>query len=304
MNIAYIGDSAYRTVIEHSHNITLNINEDTEAVLVESSLMEGPPELPAVNTCRAVRALGLNPQLAENFNEVCSISKGYPATYLYGFFNSAGPSEMIEMTFKSRFLTGDIGPVIPFCQGTGLACRENPLYAIPKLSNVIDFIKDLGYHGEIAFGITKEFDLCSVMFGHFTLGFTLFTELARTSPQNNYEWCLDVGDTCRLHQDGIAVATLLSYPPYPYDTNIGTSIKAPPKAEKHLYRFMVGSSELALAASWGCDISEAKRRVRGTIENCKNYNKEIQYRIDFGHKERFVINNEAWLAFGGTEPRG
>lgn len=303
MNIAYIGDSAYRTVIEHSHNITLSINEDTEAVLVESALMEGPPELPVINTCPGVRALGYNKELKQAFDDAYGIATGYPSTFLYGFFSEDGMSEMIEMTFKTRFLTGDIGPVIPFCQGTGLACRENPLYALPKLNSIVEGLKEIGYKGEIAFGVTKEFDICSIFFGHFTLGFTLYTELSRTSPQHNYEWCLGVGDSCRLHQNGIAVATLLSYPPYPYDTNIGTSIKAPSKAEKHLYRFMVGNTELALAATWGEDISEAKRRIRGTIENCKNYNKEIQYRIDYGHKERFVINNDTWLAFGGVEPR-
>jgi hypothetical protein len=303
MKIGYIGDSAYRAVIEHSKEITLNINEDTEAVLVESAVMETPPDLPALNTCIGVRALSLNEELRDTFNDVHGLVPGYPATYLYGFIGVEGLSDMLEMTHSTRFLTGDVGPQVSFVQGTGIACRENIFLALPKLGNLVNSLIEIGYKGEIAFGITAGFEICSIVFGHLTLGFALYTELSVHSPQSNYEWCLGRNSGGKLHTTGISVGTLLSYPPFPYPSSQPISVKAPTMAEKHLYRVLYGLDEVAYTASWGEDIHEAKRRVRKTIDNCRNYNKDIQYRIDYGFKERFVLNNDQWLAFGGVEPK-
>jgi hypothetical protein len=313
MNIGYMGDSAYRTVIEHCNSVTLGINEDTEAVIVEHAAILPPKDLPVLNTCPAVYKLATHPELQESFNAVHNIVEAYPTSYLYGFIGPEGLSDVIEMTASTRFLTGEIGPQLGFVQGTGLKCTENVNMAIPDLPLLIDSLVTMKYRGEIAIGITQGFQVCSVQFGHFTGGFALYTELSKDSPQAMYEWCLGVGVGSKLAQDSVAVVTLLSYPPFPYSSDVGFSIKAPSGAEKHLYRVSQGKAEIAYSAAWGVEAYEAKRRCRKTIDNCRNYNKDIQYRIDYGCKEQFVIDygckeqfvlsHKTWLALGGTEPR-
>jgi hypothetical protein len=302
MELAYVGDSAYRLVIEHSKNITLAITESTEAVVVESATIEPPTDLPAINTCPGVRALAINREWEAEFRSIHNVKDAYPATFLYGFISASGLSDMMEMTYSTRFLTGEIGPQVTFSKGTGLKCVEDLGQAVPDLPALVKSLVEIEYRGEIAFGITKDFHICAVRFGNFPLGFALYTEISKFSPQDNYEWCLDVGEAGRLN-DSISVATLLSYPDYPYDTSTPLSIKAPASAEKHMYRFMVDATEVAYSAAWGEDIMEAKRRCRKTIDNCRNYNKDIQYRIDYGYKESFIISAERWLSLGGIEPR-
>jgi len=301
MRIGYAGSSSYRAVIEHTKTLTLGINEDSEAVIVESVDMLGPPDLPVINSCPAVAAMEKIPESKEQFNRLYNIKPGYAKSYLYGFVGSTDTSDLLELTYSTRFLTGGIGSQIGFVQGTGIACDSDVHMAIPALPVLLEGIRELGYRGEITIGITPSFDICDVMFGHFIGGFILYNELARSSIQDSYEFCVDVGEATRLHSKGISVCTLLSYPPFPHDTTIGTSIKAPSAADKHLYRVNRGACEVAYSAAWGQDIFEAKRRCRKTIENCAAYNKDIQHRIDYGYEQEFVVNHERWLSFGGTE---
>jgi hypothetical protein len=303
MNIGYIGGRSYRAIIEHS-NITLGINEDTEAVILESALMEGPDDLPCINSSRPFLALAGNPEMQKSFNEIHGIVRAYPRSYLYGFISRTGLSDMIEMVCSNRFMSGDIGPQINSVQGCGIKCTEDLSLALPDLSELLDTIIKMEYIGEICFGITSDYKICEVQFGHHTMGMALYNEIASCSLDENYEWCLGCGSGGTLHDNGVSLATLLSYPPYPYSTLSPFSIKAPTGAEKHLYRIAEGSCELAYVGAWGKDIFEAKRRCRKTIDNCKNYNKDIQHRIDYGHKLEFILSHDRWLSFGGTEPRG
>lgn len=301
MNIAYAGGCNYRAVLEHTRNTTLNVNEDAEAVIVESALMEGPPDLPVINTSDGVRSMMVSGSYAAEFQSLYNIHPGYPATYLYGFLGPTGLSDMLEMTHSTRILTGEIGPQVGFAQGTGIACEDDITMAIPDLSSLVEGLIAMEYRGEITIGITKGYGICELRFGHFTGGFSLYNELTSNNIQDSYEWCLGVGDAAQLHTNGLSVCTLISHGPYPHDLTAFSSVKAPSGAEKHLYRVCHDKAEVAYAAAWGKDIFEAKRRCRKTLENCAQYDKEVQYRIDYGYKDLFVLNNDKYLIFGGVE---
>lgn len=303
MRIGYAGANSYRAVIEHTKTITLGINEDSEAAIMEDATMVGPEDLPIINSCPAVAAILTIPDSLRKFNKVYDIQPGYAKTYLYGFIGPREVSDLLEMTFTTRFLTGDVGPQVGFVQGTGIACSNDVFLAIPALPSIIEGLQALDYRGEITLGITPDFRVCDIMFGHFTGGFVLYNELARNNIQDSYEFCVDVGGPTKLHQKAISVCTLLSYPKFPHDLTVGVSIKAPSSADKHLYRMNQGETEVAYSAAWGGDIFEAKRRCRKTIDNCAGYNKDIQHRIDYGYEQEFVLNHERWLQFGGTEKR-
>jgi hypothetical protein len=277
MNIGYAGTANYRAVIEHTRDVTLNVNEDAQAVIVESALMAGPTDLPVINTSPCVRGLMVDDECARGFKELYNIHDGYPATYLYGFIGPSGVSDLIELTHSTRFLTGEIGPQLGFAQGTAIACDDHTTMA------------------------TKGFGICEVRFGHFTGGFCLYNELTSNNIQDSYEWCIGRGEPATLHTNGLSVCTLISHGPYPHDLAVHSAVKAPSGAEKHLYRVCHDKAEVAYAGAWGKDIFEAKRRCRKTLENCAQYDKAVQYRIDYGYKDLFVLNQDRYIDFGGVE---
>ena len=299
MKLGYLGESEYRTVLEHSKEVSLGITEEVQGVVMERANIEPPPDLPALNTCTGVCALERSESLREEFLHAHSVEIAYPQTYLYGYMGVDGLSPVIELTYSVRFLTGEVGPQVGFVQGAGLLSKINPLDALPEAKDVLDSLRDIGYRGEIALGVSPHFRICEIMFGHFVGGFALFAELCASSVDEVFEWCLRGGKQPVVH-DNVSLVTLLSYPPFPYLGDASISVKAPTGAEKHLYRVLQGNVETAYAAAWGKDVYEGKRRVRKTIENCKAYNKDIQYRIDYGCKQRFLLNGDRWEELGGN----
>lgn len=299
MKIGYAGHSSYRAVIEHTKDVTLGVTEEVRAVMVEHASMEGPDDLPTINTSMPVRVLLSSDELRDQFYELYNIKAGYPATYLYCFVSESGVSDIMEMSYSTRFLTGDIGPQIGFVQGTGIACEDDVFLAVPGLKDLLDGVREMEYYGEVAIGLKEDFSMCDILFGHFTGAYALYNELSHSNMCNTLAWCAGRGEPVKLHDSGVAVFTLLSYPPYPHNLDVGFSIKAPPAAEKHLYRFNVGQAEVAYSAAWGKDIYETKRRCRKTVDNCANYNQDIQHRVDYGCRAQFVVNQEKWTNFGG-----
>lgn len=301
MKIGYIGDTSYRVVIEHANDIALNVTEDCRAAIVEDPSMAGPADLPTINTSPAIRGILSNEELATQFAESFAVGNSYPASQLYGFIGPTGLSDMVELCSDSRFLTGSIGPNLGFVQGTGI-CVDTDLYlAVPQLQNLTEAVVELGYCGEILIGLAEDYTICDIRFGHFTGGFALFNELMKGNIQDAYEWCLGAKKEPRLHRKGISVVTLLSQPPFPYDLTQRTAIRAPSGADKHMYKVLQGQAEIAYVAAWGIDIFEAKKRVRGTLEKCASYEKDVQYRIDYGYKQKFLLSQDRWLGFGGTD---
>ena len=299
MKITYIGENSFPTIMEHTRNMTLNIEEDSQAVVVESPLIKGEVDLPVLNTSNAVRSLIVNDEYAEEFNKLYNIVNGHPDSYIYGFINETGLSRCIEIASSSRFMTGGIGPRIGLVQGAALACKEDIHLALPSLPALIEALVAMEYRGEITLGITNEYQICSLSFGHNTAGLALYTELLRGNIQNTYEWCLGKSDPPALHNNGIALITLVSSPPYPHRLDIKSYVRAPVSAEKHLYRLMIGKCEVAYAGAWGTDLFETKRRVRKTLQNCALYDNDTQYRVDFGVRDKFVLNKDRYITFGG-----
>lgn len=292
MKFGLLAQTARDCIIEHTKNVSVGIDSATEAVIVENAGTY-VPNIKALNTSLAVRNMIAQPELERLFRQDVGIVEGVPQSYLYGFMSGKGLSEMLEISYSRRFLTGNAGPVLGFVQGTGMLAVDAHA-AFPTLAGVEQALVELEYLGEIALGCTKEFQICDIQFGHNTGFFSLFTELSHLAPNSNYEWCLGIGDACKLHEEGIASTTLLSLPPFPHITQTTVPLVAPPAAERHLYRTQVAGHSLAYATAWGLDVREVKRRLRRTIENCVAYNNELQYRVDYGHREVFTLMQERY----------
>lgn len=299
MKLAYVGSSAHNAVIKHSLNITLGVREGTEAVIVEQARTEDIWELPTLNTSKAIRAMLEVESIEKEFNELYGIKDCAPTTYLYGFIGEKRTSDFLEMTYSTHFMVGDVGPNVGFVKGTAIPA-EDPLLAVPGLANLIEGLQGMGYRGEITIGINKGFEMCNVLYGTFIGGLALFNELSKGHIQDYYSFCVNDIMPGGLHKRGVAVVNLMSLPAFPMNLHVDEAPQYPPDAEPHLYRVKYQNVEVAYAAAWGTSIHEAKRRCRQTLENCTAVNPTLQYRVDYGHKEDFVINSARWSELGGV----
>ena len=299
MKIGLYANKSTRAILEHTKDVTLGVTVDTEGVMVEDVLHDVPPNLPVINTSVGAKVITSMDENRSAFYKEFGIVSQEPDSFLYGFLSPDSVSDFMEMQISGRYMTGNIGKDIGFVQGTGVPCSSEVYSAFPKLREIVDALHILEYSGEIAIGVTRGFQICSLTFGHCTGAWSLFTELAQQSPQETLEFCFGKRNSCLLHPDRVAVCTMLSYPPYPYVDTEPFSVLAPRIAERHLYRFNVGNSEIAYAAASGCAVFEARRRVRRTTENCSNYNPDLQYRIDYGTRENFVFSQDVYKKFGG-----
>jgi hypothetical protein len=290
---------AQRAILEHISDGVLGITDDIGGLVVEDVMKEVPDGVPAINTCIGAKILERSTEHMGKFLQDAGFSQDSPSTFLYGILSPNKVSDWIELNADNRFMSGGVGPTCGLVQACALPCGDDIYAAFPSLELVVDMLHQIQYSGEICIGVNKQFELCNIIFGHCTAGFALFSELATQSPQSTLEFAFGNRDSCSLHKDSIAICTLLSYPPYPYSVDYNFSIMAPRQAEKHLYRFQSGACELAYASSAGEQLFEARRRLRRTLENCKGYNDNLQYRIDAGQRLSFVYSQDLYKEKGG-----
>lgn len=298
MKLGLLANNANKAICEHTKEVVIGIDDLTEAVIVENPLTH-VPDILALNTCTAVRNLLSQEKLEKEFYQELDITIGKPISYLYGFIGDKGFSDLLEVSYSTRFMAGNVGPMLGFVQGTAIPTTSEIKQAFPQLVQIEQALKAIEYKGEITIGCSADYTICDIQYGHQTGMFALFTELSQLSPQANYEWCLGVGDKCLVHEDGVSVCTLLSNSPFPVPSPRPTTIVAPIGAERHLYRTDFYSHEVSYVATWGTSIIEAKRRTNRTIINCLSFNPYLQYRIDFGYKQQFVLSQQKYIDLGG-----
>lgn len=298
MRLGLIADTATKAICEHTKEVVVGVDELTEAVIVEHPYTH-INDIKTINTCIAVQNMYARPNLREAFFQELGIHNSVATSFLYGYVGPKGFSNLLEVSYSTRFMAGEVGPSLGFVQGVAIPTGSEVRNAFPKINEIEKALIELEYVGEITLGCAKDYSICSILFGHQTGMFSLFTELSQLSPQANYEWCLGYGEACLVHADGVSVCTLISNSPFPIPSSKETNIIAPVGAERHLYRVQSNPHEVAFVSTWGKSLIEAKRRTRRTIENCVSFNPELQYRIDYGYKEQFVLSQERYSKLGG-----
>lgn len=296
MKIGYIGSRAVPTMVEHMKNIEIGISTGCEAVVVEDVLQAVPEDLIQINTSVPIKTFHLRADLQKEFFEEFGVVKKTPQNFLYTFFNGQKFGDFIEIDYSMRFMSCNAGPALGFIQGAAVGCDDTIYDAFPTLRKLEKALADLEYRGEITFGITKDFAICDIRFGHFTGGFALYVELSDTSAQNLYNYCAGSTPTCAVHKDSVSICTLLSLPPFPTELKINTCIQASPPAEKHLYRYWyTGEQQVAFVCVWGMNLTEARLRAYKVINTCRQHNSDVQYRADIGRRVSFIFNQEKGL---------
>lgn len=294
MKIALQATKSPRAILEHTKDVTLGLTAGSEGIMVEDCLHDSTSDLPVINTCVGAKVYMTSQEHRDLFREQVGMVDEEPVSYLYALLSPTDCSDWMEMSISGRFMAGDVGSDVGFVQATAIPCHAEVYDAFPQLASLVDSLHILGYCGEVVVGVTADFQLATLAFGHCTGAFCLFTELAQQSPQESIEFCFGKRQAAKLHPERIAACTLLSYPPYPYTDQEVFSVLAPRTAERHLFRFNVGCCELAYASASGSRIFEVRRRVRRTLENCTQYNDKLQYRMDYGRGGTFVFNKERY----------
>lgn len=293
MKIGYIGSKATPMVLEHMKNVEIGISNECQAVVVEDVMQAVPDDILSINTSIPIKAFYLRKDVQKEFYEEFGLVRRTPQNFLYTFFNGKKFGAIIEIDYSLRFMSCNAGPALGFIQGAALGCDSHVFDAFPTLRKLEEALSQLEYRGEVVFGITKDFNICDIRFGHFTGGFTLYSELAEVSAQQLYNYCAGDTDVCNVHMDGISICTLLSLPPFPTQLKINTKIEAATAAEKHLYRYWYTmEQQVAYVSVWGMHLQEARDRAYRIINSCRQHNSDVQYRADIGRRVSFIYNSE------------
>ena len=226
MKIGYVGDVSHRTVTHHVKQTTLGMREDRDAYVLERAEINWDTDKPMLNTSEPVRELLASKDLCSKFNKLYMLDNERPTTYLYGFMGEHTTSDLIEVAYSTKFMSGEVGADVGFVQGVGIAAKE-PFQAIPDLSNLVQGLQTMGYRGEFTIGITKYYQLSGLTLGHFTGGFALFLELAKGSMDTYYEFCLSGNEPKGLHTNGVSVCTLMSMGPFPGNVSDESIVEIP-----------------------------------------------------------------------------
>jgi len=287
-----VNDTAYAsTYVEHINNTVYPITKDCEIILADSPV-EGYKNV--LNYNEKIDKTLSDEMLLDAFNDLCNITDEYPVVYLYGFLGEIGFSPLIEVSHKSQMMAYDVGIETGFTRGFAIPITDGDVFAaVPDLRNIEDVLVDVGYRGEITIGISRNFKITSIIFGHSQPCFALYNELAKQNLGHTVNWCFGVGDYAAMNEDAIAITTLLSYPPFPYTSpELTEIIKVPPAAEKHTYHYTGGMHNLAYTAAWGVSLPEAIRRIAITLKKSSAYKKELQYRSDFRYDTKLLIGQD------------
>lgn len=281
-----------RSVFDHTEGEgnTLKIEKDTEAILVERPTDILEVTVPVGNSCIGVANLMMREDLRKGFFQVAGVfPEKSTVSSVFAFFNGTDFSDWLEVAYSDRLLSGEVGPRVGFTTGCGLKVKESILEALPGLLAVRDALRELNYRGEILCGVAEDFTLTNISFGHFWGHFGMFTEMCTAKTQGVLEFIFGKVPMLELYES-CCVSNLVTLPPFPIPANESQRLNAPKSAEKHLWRIQYGpASEIVLIAVHGSSVGEARRRCRRTLDNMRQYEDTIQYRIDYGLRRRFVL---------------
>ena len=283
-----------RAVFEHTDKNFLVMDKDAEGIFVDSPLVDIKSNLPVANTCVAWRNILLNPKLKAAFVEHIGLVQGPYVSSIYGMFNGTKFSELLEVCYSGKFMTGDAGIDVGFAKGAALRVSNAPSDLLPAFNGIVQALHDINYRGEVLFHISESYEVTNLFLGHFYGHFGLFSEAAQGTVQAILDFVFGKVDTCILY-DSLNLGVLVSKFPYPFrKLAVSTQILSPKGAEKHLWRFKYEAQEAALITVHGSSLQEAKRRMQRTIDNLKYYDQDLQYRSDFGYREYFLAEQETY----------
>ena len=293
MKIGILGNNIDAGIINHTYDVKMGIDEETEGIFAETLLLDLSTDLPVANTCIAVQSLQVDKKLSEEFRRELRLSPAKSHSYLYGFYNGGRFSQFLECNYSTRFMNENVGPNVGFSVGVGLGVRCKIIEAIPMLNIIQDALMKMEYAGEVLLGITDGYEICSVEFGHFFGLFSIYAEICKQNTQEILEFCLGRETEIELFPD-LSISCLVTKPPFPAPAFKNGRIEIPKSAEKHTWRVEMSNTDLIIVTAHGANIYQTRDRIRLTLDNMKKYDADLQHRTDFGFKGKFLLESETY----------
>lgn len=292
------GVGTINSLVDHCENVT-NKMEGADICLLEQPLLEYPKHLPVLNSNIGVMNYMLNDELRNAvLQNVVKVSGEPFESELFAIFNGENFSDFIEVSYSTKFMTYNIGPCVGFTCGTAIKVTTPIEEAIPQMKDLLNFLREIKYHGEISIGLSSNYCITGFAFQHFYGHFSMFCEMAVISPSEILSFMIGEQKSCDLH-DTCCVANLISKQPFPVpiSSRVSPRIAAPKGAEKHLWRLPLGFAEPVIVTTHGSFLKEAQKRLQRTIYNMLSYDSDIQYRTDYGQQNKFVLCKDKYDIF-------
>ncbi len=298
MNVGVIpSHGAIFGLIDHLNNVHLGIN-DVDAVIVEHPQTPIQEGVNYINTSAGLQNFLISEEIQDAFLADMEVDKtAREVSTLYALFNGKNFSDWLEVSFSRRFMNKDVGTQAGFITGAGLVADESIFDAVRGLRALRDFLSKAGYKGEVSVGVSKDLTICSLRFGHFYSYFAMFYEICTNKSNDGVlKFLMGESGECKL-LDRIVVANVVSKAPFPYMVKLDQpDISVPTMSDygKHIWCVKNATSKYLLVVANGEFLEEARRRLRRILYGLVKYDRDLQYRTDFGLRRKFAINQEKY----------
>jgi len=297
-------------IIHHTKDAFLEQNEEIQGIFVSNPLEIVPEEIPSINTCLGIKNFYQDKDVRDALlTKHIKVTDRPRISTLYALFNGKKFSDWMEVSYSSRLMTGDVGPNVGFITGIGFPVDVNLFEAVPSMEKLQDFLHGIKYQGEVVCGLADNYLLTDINFGHYFGHFGMFSEISKNTTQQLIDFMFGIFSDAELHSS-LCISNLVSQQPFPI---IGRTkkptINTPKAADKHIWRVLLqGVLEVILITVHGRDLGEAKFRLSQTLRNMQKYNHDLQFRVDYGQRPKFVLSKEKFekskLSYMRTQKNG
>ena len=280
-------------LIDHLNDVQLG-SVDVDAIIVEhpqTPIVEGKTY---INTSSGIQTFLISDEIREPYMKAMQADlNAREVSAIYALFNGESFSDWLEVSYSTRLMNNDVGPSSSYITGVGVTPEFPVTEAVKGLSELKQLLIDAGYRGEVYIGLSREFRITDLKFGHLYSFFAMFYELCKNKKKNGViKFLLGEAEKCEL-LDQIVVSNVVSQAPFPYLQAVGQDdITIPMKSEasKHIWQIRNDSAKYVLVVAQGEYLLEARRRLRRTLYNMTKYDRDLQYRTDYGLRREFVIS--------------
>jgi len=283
-------------LIDHLNNVQLG-DSDVDALIVEHPQTPLKENQNYINTSIGLQTFLITEEVQAPYMKAMQTEpQAREISALYSLFNGETFSDWLEVSYSCRFMNNDVGPKTSFTTGVGLKPEFAVEEAVKGMAGLKQLLKDCNYKGEVYVGISKEFKICNLKFGHIYSCFAMFYEVCKHKKKDGVlRFLLGESDECGLTEH-IVISNVVSKAPYPYARRGAEDISIPTRsdASKHIWRVNNESAKYVLVLAQGDYLLEARRRIRRTLTNMTKYDRDLQYRTDYGLRREFVLGQERY----------
>lgn len=286
------------TLQDKSQEVTSNITEECKMLFVEHPLVDTPEGILVGNTCTGIKVPMIDKKMKDMLYQKLGFSKEKMVNVIYGFFNGNEFSDLLELSISNKMFNHEVGsPTIFNITGGAHRIACDVSMALPQWSELKKFLMQIHYRGEVSVGISNTSMITDFYCGHNSAAFACYVEIHKTNTDKGSPVITNILDfvagekpMCKVFSSFV-LFNRVSTSPFPFGA--GRTIKIPDSAERHVWKVRYLQQESALVLAHADAVKVAQSRIRNSINNMLSYDKELQYRTDFGVSLDFILCSDA-----------